>query len=343
MRDVNNCTAIQSVTVGLTNNLTLAPAPDVTICEGTSTQLNVTTNANQFAWTPATGLSSTTISNPVANPVVTTQYILTATFGLCSVKDTVMVNVNAAPMPNAGPDGDICFGQNYRLQGSGGVQFTWTPSATLSSNSVFNPLATPQQTTTYSLSVIDANGCSSLVQDQVLVNVTPPIVVTTNPKDTVVFDGDQFQLLASSAATNYSWTPGTGLNNPNIPNPVLTVTTDITFTVVASTSAGCTGTNTVTIKVFKGPEIYMPTGFTPNGDGRNDKFKPIPVGVATLNYFRVYNRWGQLMFSTNVFNEGWDGKLSGTDQPTGTYVWMVQGVARSGRVITKKGTVTLIR
>jgi gliding motility-associated-like protein len=343
VRDVNNCTAIQSVTVGLTNNLTLAPAPDVTICEGTSTQLNVTTNANQFAWTPATGLSSTTISNPVANPVLTTQYILTAAFGLCSVKDTVMVNVNAAPLPNAGPDGDICFGQNYRLQGSGGVQFAWSPSATLSSNSVFNPLATPQQTTTYSLSVIDANGCSSLVQDQVLVNVTPPIVVTTNPKDTVVFDGDQFQLLASSAATNYSWTPGTGLNNPNIPNPLLTVTTDIIFTVVASTSAGCTGTNTVTIKVFKGPEIYMPTGFTPNGDGRNDKFKPIPVGVATLNYFRVYNRWGQLMFSTNVFNEGWDGQLRGTPQPTGTYVWMVQGVARSGRVITKKGTVTLIR
>jgi gliding motility-associated-like protein len=113
--------------------------------------------------------------------------------------------------------------------------------------------------------------------------------------------------------------------------------------VIATTSAGCRGDGTVTIKVYKGPDIYMPTGFTPNGDGKNDKFKPFPVGIVKLNYFRVYNRWGQLIFSTNVLHEGWDGRLGGVEQSGGTYVWMVQGVTRDGRQITKKGTVTLIR
>jgi gliding motility-associated-like protein len=87
----------------------------------------------------------------------------------------------------------------------------------------------------------------------------------------------------------------------------------------------------------------MPTGFTPNGDGKNDYFKPFMVGITNLTYFRVYNRWGQLMFSTAKLNDGWDGRVTGGEQPSGTYVWMVQGTTRDGKVITKKGTVTLIR
>jgi len=341
--DANVCTTNIPVVVGLTNNLSVTASPDVTICEGTSTQLNVISNATQFSWTQAASLNNANIQNPIANPVVTTQYIVTATFGQCSGKDTIVVNVNPAPRANAGPDVEICYGQDYALQGSGGVQFIWTPPSTLNNSALPNPLSTPPQTTTYSLNVIDANGCASLTPDQVTVTVTPPIIVKTNPTDTVVFAGDKFQLLASSGATNYSWSPAVGLSNPFIANPVLTVTSDITFTIIATTGAGCRGDGTVNIKVFKGPEIYMPTGFTPNGDGKNDKFKPFTVGITNLNYFRVYSRWGQLLFSTTKLNDGWDGRITGADQPTGTYVWMVQGVARDGKVITKKGTVTLIR
>jgi len=342
--DANACVLnIPNVVVGLSNNLSVTASPDVTICEGTSTQLIVTSNATQFSWTQGSSLSNASIQNPVANPKVTTQYIVTATFGQCSGKDTIAVNVNPAPIPNAGPDVEICYGQDYTLQDSGGAQFIWTPPSTLSNVALSNPLSTPPQTTTYSLSVIDSNGCASLIQDQVIVTVTPPIIVKTNPSDTVVFSGDKFQLLASSGATSYSWSPGVGLSNPFIANPVLTVSSDVTFHVIATTPAGCRGDGKVTVKVFKGPEIYMPTGFTPNGDGKNDKFKPFTVGITNLNYFRVYNRWGQLIFSTAKLNDGWDGRITGAEQPSGTYVWMVQGVARDGKVITKKGTVTLIR
>lgn len=342
--DANNCVlTIPNAVVGLTNNLSVAASADTTICEGKSTQLNVTSNATQFSWTQASSLNNATIQNPVANPTVTTQYVVTATFGQCTGKDTVIVNVNAAPIPNAGPDVEICYGQDVELQGSGGVQYLWTPPLGLSNGALQNPVSNAAQTTTYSLNVVDANGCMSLLPDKMVLTVTPPIIVKTNPVDTVVFAGDQFQLLASSAATNYSWSPGIGLNNPFIPNPIISVTSDITYTVIANTPAGCEGQSTVNIKVFRGPEIYMPTGFTPNGDGKNDKFKPFPVGITKLNYFNIYNRWGRLVYATSNLNEGWDGRIGGIDQPAGTFVWMVQGVARDGKLITKKGTVTLIR
>jgi gliding motility-associated-like protein len=207
---------------------------------------------------------------------------------------------------------------------------------------VDNPVVTPDQTITYYLNVVDANGCRSLQSDAVTINVTPPIVVHIS-SDTAVALGDVLQLHASSVATDYTWSPPYGLDNANSPNPMATVTGDITYTVIATTSAGCKGEASVTIKVYEGPEIYVPTGFTPNGDGKNDLFIPFPVGIKQYTYFRVYNRWGQMIFSTTSFNQGWDGTIAGRPQPTGTYVWMIEGITKDNRKIAKKGTITLIR
>ena len=204
------------------------------------------------------------------------------------------------------------------------------------------PVVAPKQTIQYSLSVIDGKGCRSLQPATVRVTVTPPIFVQIS-KDTVVAYGDVFQLHAASVATDYSWQPAAGLDDPAKPNPVVTVTGDILYTVTASTSAGCKGTASVQLKVYQGPEIYMPTAFTPNNDGKNDVFKPFPVGIKMYTYFRVFNRWGQLLYSTVDFNQGWDGKVNGKEQPSGTYVWIVEGITKDNKKITKRGTVVLIR
>ena len=347
VKDNLGCVATFNTVVGLTNNLTFIPQTDPTICESASTQLQLVSNANVYSWTPSTGLSNTTISNPIANPIVTTQYTVTATLGRCSVNNSVTVNVNAAPIPDAGPPGFICYGQTYQLQGSGGVQFTWTPSTYLSSTNISNPVSTPLKTFTYTLSeVIDALGCKSLTTDQVTVDVTPPIKVKTFPYDTIGYPGDQFQLNATSIAPFYTWTPTIGLSDPDIANPVLTVGaigSDIFYKVTAYTAAGCKGEGFVNLKVYNGPELYIPTAFTPNGDGLNDLFYPFPVGIKSINYFRVFNRWGQLLFSSTTLYKGWDGKLQGVEQPSGAYVFMAQGVAKNGKLLTRKGTVTLIR
>ncbi|MDP4261201.1 MAG: gliding motility-associated C-terminal domain-containing protein [Bacteroidota bacterium] len=349
VKDANGCTfQVPGIVVGLSNNLTLVAATDpAPICEGSSVQLQIVTNATQFAWSPSTGLSGTTIANPIANPKITTLYTLTATLGRCSVYDDVLVTIMPAPIPDAGPPGDICYGKNYQLQGSGGVAYTWTPSTYLSSASISNPVVTPDKTTIYTLSVVDANGCSSLVTDQVTVSVTPPIKVYTYPADTVVYAGAQIPLLATSVGTGYSWSSPAGLDNPNIANPVATAPlvdgSIVIYQVKAFTSAGCEGLGYVKIEVYKGPDIYVANAFTPNNDGKNDKFIPFPVGIKKLNYFRVFNRWGQMLYSTYTLNEGWDGKMGGVEQPSGAYVWMVEGVTWENKVIAKKGTVILIR
>lgn len=342
IKDANGCTTTTTATVGLTNNLTVTPVADPTICEGLSVQLQPNTNATQFSWTPANGLSANNVRQPIASPNVTTQYIVTATLGLCSANDTIVVNVLPAPIADAGTDGDICYGQTYQLQGSGGVSYQWSPSTYLNTSFTNSPVVTPTQTIQYSLSVTDANGCRSLQPDVVTVHVTPPIVVTIS-KDTVVAYGDVFQLHASSVATDYTWNPPTGLSDANIPNPMVTVLNDITYTVTATTSAGCKGEASVTLKVYKGPEIYVATAFTPNGDGKNDVFRPFPVGIKNYTYFKVYNRWGQLIFSTYEFNKGWDGTIGGKEQPSGVYVWVVEGITKDNKKISKRGTVTLIR
>jgi len=346
VRDLLGCSTSFTTTVGLTFNLFMNPVSDVSICDGTSAQLQLATNATIYSWTPATGLSNPSVSNPVASPTQTTQYIINAVLGRCSTSDTMIVTVNQAPIADAGPDGDICYGRSYTLQGSGGAQYIWSPAIYLNTTTGANPVATPSLTTTYSLSVIDAIGCRSLVTDEVKILVSKPMRVNMYPFDTIGYPGQQIQLLATSAGITYTWSPGTRLSNTTIPNPIATVGNigdDITYEVVGTTAEGCKGEGYVHIKVAKGPDIYVPTAFTPNHDGRNDKFTPRPVGIKQYNYFKVFNRWGQVIFSSTRQMDGWDGTIAGKEQPTGVYVWVIEGVAFDNRVITKKGTVTLIR
>jgi gliding motility-associated-like protein len=350
VKDNLGCSATYNVTVNLTNDLTFTPQLDATICESKSVQLALVSNGLQYSWTPATALSATNIYNPIANPVVTTQYIATVTYGRCSAKDTVIVNVNAAPIPDAGDSIFLCFGQSATLQPRGGVRYSWTPTTFLNNPLLTNPVSTPLNNITYTLSILaDANGCGSLVTDSVHIDVTPPIQLFSYPADTIGYPGDQFQIRAVSPdpdVTFFNWTPRVGLSSYTIPDPIVTIGvigSDVRYKVEGSTIAGCKGEAYVNVRVYKGPDIYVPTGFTPNGDGKNDQFIPFPVGMKSYNYFRVYNRWGQLVFNTQKLNVGWDGTISGKMQPEGIYVWMIEGLTKDDRVITKKGTVMLIK
>ncbi len=350
VKDANGCQyTITDVLVGLTDNLVVASAAPAPICEGTSVQLTATGNGASFTWTPSTGLGSSTGSAVTASPVTATTYTVTATLGRCTATADVMVDVMAAPVPDAGGEATICYGQDYQLSASpaGMTSYSWSPARYLSDANIANPTAVqPDRTTVYTLNVVDANNCASLIPATLTLNVTPPIKVTVTPVDSVVSAGAQVQLNATSIATQYTWTPATGLTSSTIANPVATapgVGQTIQYQVIARTAADCIGEAYVTLHVYEGPEIYVPSGFSPNGDGVNDEFIPFPVGIKKLNYFRVFNRWGQVIYQTSTLNKGWDGKLAGTEQATGVYVWMVEGVTPDGKVIQKKGTVTLIR
>lgn len=134
-----------------------------------------------------------------------------------------------------------------------------------------------------------------------------------------------------------------GLNNSFIKNPVAILGSDITYVVTARTADGCEATDDIVIKVFAQADLLVPSAFTPNGDGLNDVLKVIPVGIKELKFFNVYNRWGELVFTTKDYMKGWDGNVSGKPQSTFTFVWVAEGIDNKGNRIIRKGVVTLIR
>ena len=117
------------------------------------------------------------------------------------------------------------------------------------------------------------------------------------------------------------------------------------FRVTATTVVGgCTASDYVNLKVFKiTSDILVPTAFTPNNDGKNDVLKPILIGMKRLDFFTMYNRFGQVVFTTSDSSKGWNGNINGVQQPTGIYVILAQGVDYSGKKIVKQGTVVLLR
>ncbi|WP_160711507.1 gliding motility-associated C-terminal domain-containing protein [Chitinophaga solisilvae] len=160
--------------------------------------------------------------------------------------------------------------------------------------------------------------------------------------DTILARG-QLMTMNGSGGDIYSWQPSTGLSDPTIANPVLNYNRDITFTLRVANREGCFSYDSIRVKYYKGPDIYIPTAFTPNGDGQNDRFRFIPVGIVYYRYFRIFNRWGQEIYSSTDFRNGWDGTVKGMPAPVDTYLWILQGTDLSGKDIQKKGTVTLIR
>lgn len=347
VRDGNGCLVSQSATVTLNNTATVDAGADNTICEGTSFMIPAVSNGSSFSWTPAVSLNNATMLTPTASPSASTKYFITATLGICTATDSMQLFIRPAPIPNAGSDLDICYGRVYQLSGSGGVSYEWTPATHfVSSTTVPNPDVRAYENITYSLMVTDAFGCRSLIPDQVFVKVTPSVRIFAG-NDTIVAANQPVQLLvrelSNAGVTSYSWAPATFLSNANIASPIATLTTEQRFIVTATTPAGCQAVDDVLIKVYKGPDIYVPSAFTPNNDGLNDRLGPIPVGIKEFKYFRVFNRWGQVIFSSNDPSKTWDGKVNGLPQPTSTFVWMAEAIDYKGILITRKGVVTVIR
>ena len=132
-------------------------------------------------------------------------------------------------------------------------------------------------------------------------------------------------------------------SNPNIPTPTVTPFDDITYVVQGTDAAGCSGTDTMSVKVTKATIVEVPSAFTPNADGLNDVLRPLVYGIPQLDYFIIYNRWGQKVFETKTLGEGWDGTLNGRLLATDVFIWTLSVHDMTGKQIVKKGTSTLLR
>ena len=143
----------------------------------------------------------------------------------------------------------------------------------------------------------------------------------------------------------YLWSPATGLSNPSIINPTFTFTQQVEFLIRVNLESNCPVVDTLLVTVFKKKDIYVPQAFSPNGDGNNDRLYPILVGISQLKYFRIYNRWGNLLFETAnaAPSQGWDGTFKGSLQPVETYTWIAEGIDVDGLTIKRGGNTLLIR
>ncbi len=336
------CISTASVFVDVRSFVSLHAGNDTTICLGDSILLNPISDGVSYAWTPISSITSPTLKKTWARPTQTTRYAVLAKIGTCQALDGFVVTTVPYPAANAGRDTLICFGKHVQLNASGGLQYLWNPYGTLDDNTLQDPVASPISTTAYVVGVYDIKGCPKPAYDTVLVEVIPPVKAYAG-NDTAVVIGQPLQLNAQGGE-QFQWFPSDFLSNSGISNPIARLNSDIQYIVKVSTRGGCFANDTMNVKVYKTPpEIFVPTAFTPNGDGLNDNLIPIPVGIVSIEYFKVYNRYGDLVFNTNSIGKGWNGVYKGRDQGNETFVWQVLGKDYLGRPLYKKGESTLIR
>ena len=193
--------------------------------------------------------------------------------------------------------------------------------------------------------VTAATLCSAqtgLFSDTIIMSIKAPPVINFLPADPGITFGNLIQLnvILDSPHSNISWQPYIGLSNAAILNPVASPATTTTYKVKVTGTNDCIAERSLTVKVFTA--IYIPNSFTPNGDKKNDVFR-IPPGIGfELQRFSIYNRFGNLIFSTHDNSKGWDGYYKGSRAPIGTYAYIIEGSDQKGKILLK-GTVMLLR
>ncbi|MBZ0099262.1 MAG: gliding motility-associated C-terminal domain-containing protein, partial [Taibaiella sp.] len=321
------------------------PMFSFTFCEADPLPFDIKWNQGEY-------LSDTTIEQPLAYVPKSTRFIV-QTIGRsnCIMRDTLEVYIPEHDMKIVPEDTAICLGDRAPFTIFGGHYFKWyeyengeykVPGVP----SVMEPtkgytFLGPQRTTDYRIVVSDSVWCYDTLKARVEILPLPDVRIL-NEDDTVVKYGQSFQLLASGARL-YNWSPVSSLNNPNISYPVARPTEDTKYIVGGLAANGCRAFDTLHVIVDKRDNLYVPTAFSPNGDGKNDVFRITNLSFQRIMEFRVFNRWGQEIFSTNDHRTGWDGTWEGVPQEMGVYNYLIRVAYPDGFVETYKGETTLIR
>jgi gliding motility-associated-like protein len=317
-------------------------APTVTtpvhFCQGT-TATPLTASGSGLLWfTVASGGSgSSSAPTPSTASAINTTYYVCESIGTCEgPRAALVVSIDPAGVPVFDPINSICIGgttptlQTVSLNGIPGF---WTPSTisnTITQLHTFTP-------------TLGAGTCAATTT--MLISVFPNPYKNTRFTSINALQGRDMQLQARKVDSPavYLWTPGAGLNNINIANPIYNFGREVEYTINITTKEGCKVTDTLLVRIFKQVEIYVPSGFSPNGDGKNDVLIPEPVGIKEFHYFKVFDRWGQLVYQTSERGKGWNGFFKGQKQPMETYMWIAEGVDIYGKIVKRSGSTILLK
>ncbi len=347
---VNGCFDTARVQFPVYKTPRLAMIEDKTICIGSSVRLQ-TSGALTYNWQPATGLSCSDCADPVAAPFVTTNYIVRGTNAEgCFSEDSVLVKVmRPFKLQTTGND-TICIGESVTLGVSGASSYTWSPSSGLNNATISNPVASPTVTTRYRVIGRDENSCFSdtayidiAVGDYSRINLGPDLTLPTGTEHVLYAD------ITNAPVKTWQWSPSTDLSCSNCADPVATIKKNITYTVQIRNIYGCPASDTIQIKPFcENAQVFIPNAFTPDGDGHNDKLMLRAKGIARVTYFRIFNRWGELVFERNNIlpndiNNAWDGKIRGKIGGPEVFVYTAEVICENGTSFVYKGNVSIIK
>jgi gliding motility-associated-like protein len=344
--------AIQ-VVVGPTLEIT-APA-DIFLCSSVDTLLVpvVVGTPTSIIWSSSAQFQDTLNPNGEANlSLIDPQnawYYIQISNAYCSALDSLQMTIASDNLSMNGPS-LVCAQTPFNVQLSGATNaqtIQWSPVA-----SILGPSNLPNASVSISSSqyiyveVLTTQNC--LLQDSIFVGVSPlnPLAVVASADPTIILPNASSQLTGLPAGTfNYSWSPTLGLSNSEIANPQATIEQTMVYTLTVSDGL-CSGSDTVLIKVFDSicgaPFVFIPNAFSPNKDGQNDKLYVRGPFIQSF-VFRVYDRWGELVWETTNLSEGWDGTFRGKLLDPDVYDYYLQATCVGGLENIIKGNVTLIR
>jgi gliding motility-associated-like protein len=320
--------------------------PDKISCNESQVQIGGNTKPGlKYVWNPPAGLSDPAISNPMASPSITTSYILTTSNegGGCAVNDTVVVKASIIDTAiQLIGKASYCegYGDSSILRVSPSQTIQWYKDG-VALTGVTGQDYRVTKTGSYHAGLTNSDGCFARTSSRDIFIEKPKPGIEYPVQYAVI--NFPLSLQARPFGISAIWDPSFNLDDPATYSPVFNGNTEQLYNIEIRTAAGCLTVDRQLVKIVPRVDIIVPTGFTPNNDGLNDKLRPHLMGIKELHYFRVFNRWGQLLYETKTPMAGWDGKLNGEFQNTQVVVWVAEGLGVDNKVYIKKGSVVLVR
>ncbi len=295
----------------------------------------------KYHWTPALNFDNDSSSTVVFSSDTNVMVIFTvATTAGCYAVDSAHITVYPGNFAALTPSVmDFCPHDSAILSPTGGVSYSWSPSIYLSDSNAIQPVINPVTSQAYTIIATSQYGCLDTLSFTAIVH---PAAVLYIVDSVTLYPGETYQISPQTNCTIFTWFPSAGLNYSYIGNPVASPAINTKYIVYGTTEWGCVTKDSINIYVDPETLLALPNAFTP-GNGPNNEFKIIKRGIASLNYFRIFNRWGNQIFETNNIDQGWNGDFNGVPQPLGVYVYEVEAVTSTGEIFKKHGNTTLIR
>lgn len=288
------------------------------------------------------GIGSPLPPKPQTDVVGYSFYYVNQTVAGCpSAIDSIRVIVNPRPTVIVSNGATVCPHDSVVLQATNTdpvAYFNWYPYMYITDTVSPTIVTRPETDIDYTVVTKNMYGCT----DTGIISVRVKAAAVIHLPDSVtLYPGETYQLEPQSNCMTHSWSPSGGLTSKYIVNPVASPEISTKYVITGVTEWGCKTKDSINVYIAEDALIGMPNAFAPGSI--NSKFKVVKRGIARLDHFRIYDRWGVVVYSSNDIDEGWDGTYKGVPQPVGVYVYDIGVITKAGKVVSKTGNVTLLR